>query len=248
MKILKNVLFVVLCVIVFVVVLIASFLFSSQRLIQKSFEPLQAEWNDTVGTAYKDIAYGDGKYQTYDLYVPAALDHSKNYSLILFIHGGGFTGGDKAEAYREEFNRAATETGYNPIITPALKREQIKALLLEAPPIIVDGMNDRTQILYKCWYGTDDMLGLWYTRLTHIAEYVTADYIPCYITAGNTDCYPEDAKELHDRLTDLGVEHSSYFVDTDIEVLHHGYMSSFETSPHAKESLDQCMAFFKGKV
>ena len=77
---------------------------------------------------------------------------------------------------------------------------------------------------------------------------VTPDYIPCFITAGNTECYPEDAKELHDKLTELGVDHSYYFVDTDVEVLNHGYMSSFQTSPHAKESLDQCMEFVKDKV
>ena len=148
-----------------------------------------------------------------------------------------------SEDYLTEFNRAAVETGHTPIEKPALQRDQVKALLLEAPPMIIDGMNDKTQILYKCWYGTADMLGLWYTRLTHIVEYVTADYIPCFITAGNTECYPEDALELHERLTELGVEHSYYFVDADVEPLGHGYMSSFETSPHAKEALDQCMDF-----
>lgn len=110
MKILKNALFILLCVVVFAVVLIVSFLISSQRLIQKSFEPLQVEWNETVGMAYKDITYGDGKYHTYDLYVPSELDKDKNYSLILFIHGGGFTGGDKAEG--EVWGKYFASKGY----------------------------------------------------------------------------------------------------------------------------------------
>lgn len=153
-----------------------------------------------------------------------------------------------SDEYRAQFNRAARETGHAPIDAPALRRDQVKALLLEAPPMIIDGMNDRTQILYKCWFGTDDMSKLWYTRLTHIADYVTADFIPSFITAGNTDCYPEDARELHDRLDSLGVENSYYYVDADVEVLNHGYLSSFETSPHAKESLDQCMDFLKERA
>lgn len=97
MKIVKNILFVVLCLVLFVVVAAVSFLISANRFVQRSFDPIRVDWDDSVGTAYKDLTYGEEKYQTYDLYVPANLDSSKNYSLILFIHGGGFTGGDKSE-------------------------------------------------------------------------------------------------------------------------------------------------------
>lgn len=110
MKIVKNLLFVILCVIVFLVVLVISFLVSSQKIIQRSYAPLQVEWNDTVGTVYHDIAYGNGQYQNYDLYVPAEPDRSRNYSLILFIHGGGFTGGDKAEG--EVWGKYFASKGY----------------------------------------------------------------------------------------------------------------------------------------
>lgn len=100
MKLFKNMLFIILCAVVFLVVLFISFLISSQKIILRSYAPLQVEWNDTVGTAYLDIAYGDGQYQNYDLYVPATPNENERYSLILFIHGGGFTGGDKAEGER----------------------------------------------------------------------------------------------------------------------------------------------------
>ena len=73
---------------------------------------------------------------------------------------------------------------------------------------------------------------------------------PCQILQYNQtlDYLNKHAEELHDILTELGVEHSYYFVDADVEVLNHGYLSSFETSPHAKESLDQCVEFIRGKV
>lgn len=153
-----------------------------------------------------------------------------------------------SDEYRAEFNKAVKETGYTPIEKPALERTQVKALMLEAPPMIIDGMNPKTQILYKCWFGSGDMLKLWYTSLTHIAEHVTEDYIPCFITAGNNECYPEDALELHKKLDELGVENSYYFVDKDVEVLNHGYMSSFQTSEIAKKALDQCIDFVKQKT
>ena len=54
------------------------------------------DWNDSVGKAYIDLPYADGELNKFDLYVPA--DGSKeSYKLVLYIHAGGFTGGDKAE-------------------------------------------------------------------------------------------------------------------------------------------------------
>lgn len=53
-------------------------------------------WNDSVGHLYADIPYGDGPLNAFDLYVPA--DTTKpTYQLVLYIHAGGFTGGDKAD-------------------------------------------------------------------------------------------------------------------------------------------------------
>lgn len=153
-----------------------------------------------------------------------------------------------SEEYRNEFNQIATNNGYSPIETPALERNQVKVLMLEAPPMIIDGMNEDTQILYKCWYGVDCIEDYAPAKLTHIVDYVTADYIPCFITAGNTDCYPEDAKELHEKLDAIGVDNSYYYVSADIEKLNHGYMSSFETSESARTALQQCIDFLKSKT
>lgn len=54
------------------------------------------EWNDSVGVIHKDIAYGDKESNKFDLYVPA--DKSReNYGLVVYLHAGGFTSGDKAD-------------------------------------------------------------------------------------------------------------------------------------------------------
>lgn len=53
------------------------------------------DWNDSVGTVYTDLPYGDGQANTFDLYLPA--DRTKeHYGLIVYLHAGGFTSGDKS--------------------------------------------------------------------------------------------------------------------------------------------------------
>ena len=55
-----------------------------------------AQWSDAVGKVYTDLSYGIGAANKFDLYVPA--DSSKEtYGLIVSIHGGGFTSGDKSD-------------------------------------------------------------------------------------------------------------------------------------------------------
>jgi len=66
----------------------------------------EKEIADTIGayTRYADLSYCDHEGTSYDLYVPDGLDKTKNQYLILFIHGGGYTGGDKQEQHkRAEF-------------------------------------------------------------------------------------------------------------------------------------------------
>lgn len=48
-----------------------------------------------MGTVYTDLPYGDGEANTFDLYVPA--DNGKeSYGLVVYLHVGGFTSGDKS--------------------------------------------------------------------------------------------------------------------------------------------------------
>lgn len=88
-------LFVVLCVFVF----IASFGvgIASKFLLKPSWtNKYKVEWNDEIGTLYSDISYGDKESNKFDMYVPK--DSSKeNYGLVVYLHAGGFTSGDKSD-------------------------------------------------------------------------------------------------------------------------------------------------------
>ncbi len=53
-------------------------------------------WDNSVGMAYTDLTYGEKPANKFDLYVPA--DSSKeSYGLVVYLHAGGFTSGDKSD-------------------------------------------------------------------------------------------------------------------------------------------------------
>ena len=52
-------------------------------------------WDDTVGTMYTDLSYGEGEANKFDLYLPAD-DSKETYGLVVYLHAGGFTSGDKS--------------------------------------------------------------------------------------------------------------------------------------------------------
>lgn len=54
------------------------------------------DWSDEIGTVHTDLSYGDEDANKFDLYIPA--DNTKEtYGLVVYIHAGGFTTGDKAD-------------------------------------------------------------------------------------------------------------------------------------------------------
>ena len=55
-------------------------------------------------TEYKDLSYGSSAAQKFDLYLPKA-SYSKCTAIVVYIHGGGWTGGDK-----DVYNNACKDT------------------------------------------------------------------------------------------------------------------------------------------
>lgn len=83
---------------IYVAAFIAAFLIGAASKAAKPSwtKDYTADWKDSVGTVHKDISYGEAESNTFDLYVPA--DNSKeNYGLVIYLHAGGFTTGDKAD-------------------------------------------------------------------------------------------------------------------------------------------------------
>ena len=73
--------------------------FVGSALLKLNSDPTHGKynirWDETVGKAYTDLSYGEGAANKFDLYVPA--DKSQDaYGLVVYLHAGGFTGGDKS--------------------------------------------------------------------------------------------------------------------------------------------------------
>lgn len=85
--------FILVCIIVFICFFILGI--ASKRIAPVWSKKYSVQWSDDLGTLHKDIAYGEGEANKFDLYLPK--DNSKqNYGLVVYLHAGGFTAGDKS--------------------------------------------------------------------------------------------------------------------------------------------------------
>ena len=91
----KTGLFIFLCVVVFLVSFVGSVIFK-MTYTSPAMRKYSADWGDEVGKVYTDLAYGARETNKFDLYVPS--DSTKDtYGLVVYLHAGGFTTGDKAD-------------------------------------------------------------------------------------------------------------------------------------------------------
>ena len=92
----KNLLFFLLCVVVFLVSLNVGRAIGVWKITDEKLGDLKVKWNNGTGIKISDVSYGGKPENKYDLYLPSSA--SKNqYALIFHIHGGGFNSGDKSE-------------------------------------------------------------------------------------------------------------------------------------------------------
>jgi len=62
---------------------------------------MKPKWDDSYGIRYENLTYGSGEQNTYDLYLPHSGTNQKHSGLLLYVHGGSWTGGDKSHHHRE---------------------------------------------------------------------------------------------------------------------------------------------------
>ncbi len=82
---------------IYVGAFIAAFIISAA--VKMTVDPFagkyKAHWDSSVGTVYTDLSYGDGAANKFDLYLPADSGR-ESYGLVVYLHAGGFTSGDKS--------------------------------------------------------------------------------------------------------------------------------------------------------
>lgn len=90
----KTMLFVLLCVGIFILSVFGSAAFKV-LYTPKELRNYSVDWTDDMGTIHKDISYGEGAANKFDMYLPSG-DKKEAYKLVVYLHAGGFTTGDKS--------------------------------------------------------------------------------------------------------------------------------------------------------
>ena len=100
--------FVGLCILIFILTFILGII--SKFAIQPSWKKeYSVKWSDEIGTRISDVSYDSGEANKFDLYLPK--DNTKeNYGLVVYLHAGGFTSGDKKDD--EDMLAWLTSKGY----------------------------------------------------------------------------------------------------------------------------------------
>lgn len=89
-----KIMFIMLCIVVFIIAFIGSAIF---KLVYtpKWAREYEVELTPEIGTKVTDLEYGEGDANKFDLYLPAD-DSKDSYNLVVYLHAGGFTSGDKS--------------------------------------------------------------------------------------------------------------------------------------------------------
>lgn len=190
-------LFILTCIGVFIIC------FAASAAVKLVYNPLASQysvsWSEEIGSVATNLAYGEGEAQTFDLYLPAD-DSKKNYGLVVYLHAGGFTTGDKADD--KEILQWLTSKGYvavginytlfgedNPdanIYTQSLE-------IREAMPVVIEEANKRGYTIDKMAVAG----GSAGHTLAMLYAYRDADQAPVPITmvfgaVGPSSFYPQD--------------------------------------------------------
>lgn len=97
-------------IVLFIAVFCISTLVSIVSTVSKPLKLLEVPWSAQVGRELKDLPYENEYGNCYDLYLPANLDTTREHALVLYIHGGGFTGGSKSSG--EKWCKYLVSHGY----------------------------------------------------------------------------------------------------------------------------------------
>lgn len=156
-KVLKTFLLVFLCVITFIVSLVVGVILSGNYLTNRRYKYLKVNFTEDVGFVIKDLKYGEKELNNYDLYLPAD-DGKENYALILFVHGGGFSGGDKGLIEAKRHGEYLASKGYVVAsVNYTYYTEESKATILDMYEELMDSVDDIVKKTDELGYHLNEM-------------------------------------------------------------------------------------------
>ena len=131
-------------------------------------------------------------------------------------------------------------------IDPALKSEQVKALVIDDAPLVYDKFSIKTKILVGNYVKGSIFLSKEEVKKYNNIMWITEDYIPSVLLGSE---YYVDMREMDTALENAGVEHE--LIDPLAEVnieMPHCFVANERVDETAKDAYIRMIAFIKQKV
>ena len=176
-------------------------------------------------------------------------DIAEEYSLDMerFVLAGDSAGAHIAAQFAAiQSNEVyAAEMGIEPVVIP----ETLKAAVLYCGPfdsVKISAVDNRilSFLLSRAawaYFGERS----WEEPFAHqasIAEHITADFPPAFISDGNTASFEDHARGFVEVLSDNGVSVETYFINKEVETTYHEYQFVMNT-PAGREAFQKTLEF-----
>ena len=154
-----------------------------------------------------------------------------------------------------EYRKAFFDANQGQAFPEPIPKQQLKGALLYCGPYAVQRfeMVSNPLLQFFIWqtgwayFGERNIVSSPAAGEIDIIQGVTKDFPPTFITDGNTLSFPDHAKDLSAKLSDLGVPVQSLFFDDDPEKIPHEYQFELQ-SEAAQRSLKKTLDFLQENV
>ena len=174
------------------------------------------------------------------------MDHAEEYHLNMdqIVIMGSSAGA----IITSQIGSVITNPDYTALlgIDPALKSEQVKALVIDDAPLVYDKFSIETKILVGNYVKGSIFLSKEEVKKYNNIMWITEDYIPSVLLGSE---YYVDMREMDTALEKAGVEHELIdpLAEMNIE-MPHCFVANERVDETAKDAYNRMIAFIKQKV
>lgn len=132
-------------------------------------------------------------------------------------------------------------------VTPCIRMDQLKALVLDE--IILNGahMDKGLKILTSSWIGERDLINSNKAKLANIMNHVNVQFPPAFLIASNVEpAFALDAQELFEALQERDLTAQLYYrTQEESEHLAYGFMANLGDNQYSRECYEQVIYFLE---
>lgn len=160
------------------------------------------------------------------------------------------TGGSAGACFTEIYGLAVSDASYAEKlgIKPAVTMKELCCVIVNEACLqtAVNASSDNMYALHANWFGEESLTEGKKAQLAEVSSHINGLYPPAYLVASNNEpFFSADVRAMDEALTRYGLAHEIYDEPKEREVLQHGFVGNFTTSPCAKECFDGILAFLE---